>query len=146
MKKVVLISILSFVLLALCGCTAEEQNNMQIKTNKAVTFVNEVNEADLWLLPKTQENLKTTVWGKATAAKVKKGESRKTPLCEGGDGGLYLFRMIDTDSMYYSAGDITLEAGWTMRIYGEDLSSITLEVTDQSGEVKGTYEVFAARL
>lgn len=146
MKKVVLISICALVLLALCSCTAKEQNNMQIKTNKAVTFVNSVQEADIWILPKTEENLKTTMWSTATAKSVKTGESRKTPLCEAGDEGQYIFRMIDTDEMYYSANGIKLEAGWTAEVKGDDLYSITLEVKNADGEVDATYEVFAARL
>ena len=124
----------------------EITNNTEITSNKTVTFINEVNEADVWILPKTEKNLKTTVWGAPTVSKVKKGESRPAPLCEPGNDGLYMFRMIDTDSFFYSANDIILEAGWTLRIKGDDLQSFTVEVTDESGVLKNTYKVFAARL
>ncbi|MEE0958060.1 MAG: hypothetical protein UH734_08285, partial [Ruminococcus sp.] len=114
--------------------------------NKTVTFVNRVNETDLWILPKTEKNLKTTVWGTAAASKVKTGESRQVPLCDPGDGGLYLIRMIDTDSFYYSANDVALEAGWTIEIKQNDTHGATAEVKDENGALKKTYEVFSARL
>ena len=120
------------------------QNTNKIVGN--VTFINEVNDADVWILPQTEENLKTTVWGTATVSQVKTGESRKTPLCEPSEDGLYIFRMIDTDHFYYSANGLTIEAGWTVKIKGEDLHSITIEVTDENGTLQKTYEVFVARL
>ena len=119
---------------------------MEIASNKTVTFINGVKDADVWILPKTEKNLKTTVWGKATVSKVKTGESRQTELPQPGDDGLYILRMIDTDSFFYSADGITLEDGWTIQIKGDDLESVTLEVSDENGALKNTYEVFAARL
>ena len=119
---------------------------MEIANNKTVTFINGVKDADVWILPKTEKNLKTTVWGKATVSKVKTGESRQTVLPQPGDDGLYILRMIDTDSFFYSADGITLEDGWTIQIKGDDLKSVTLEVSDENGALKNTYEVFAARL
>ena len=111
-----------------------------------ITVMNDLQQADIWILPETPENLKTTLWGTATAAKVATGESRQAPLCAPGEGGTYLLRMIDTDSFYYSAGGITLEAGCTLHIKGEDMQNITAEVSNQSGALIGSYEVFAARL
>ena len=119
---------------------------MQPQPDPTVTFINGVMEADVWILPATEQNRKTTVWGTATAAKVQTGERREVPLCEPGDGGLYLLRMIDSEHFFYSAGDITLQAGWTMEVKGADLHSVTLEVTDEHGVLNNTYEVFAARL
>ena len=114
--------------------------------DKAVTFINGARDADIWILPDTQENRKTTLWGTATASKVKTDESRLAPLCEEGDNGRYLLRMIDTDGFYYAADSITLQDGWTLRIYETDVMASTLEVTDGSGVKQGTYEVFCARL
>ncbi len=145
MKKAVLI-VISVLALLLCGCQTKEQNNMNNSDNKTVLFINGVNDADVWILPQTKANLKTTVWGKATASKVKKGESRQAPLCEAGDNGHFLFRMIDTDSFYYSANDLALEADWTLEIKENDSRDITLIVTDKNGELKNKYEVFAAKL
>ena len=140
MKKA-LICLMSMLLL--CGCKA---NHTAPANDKAVTFVNGVTDADVWLLPDTEANRKTTVWGTATLSGVKTDESRQTPLCEAGDGGLYLIRMIDADHIYYSANGVALESGWTVRIAGADLRSVTAEVTDETGALQRTYEVFAASL
>ena len=145
-QKAIWIAVSIITLLLLCSCRAKEQTEMEKPNPQTVTFVNGVQDADVWILPQTAENLKTTLWGTATASKVQTGESREAPLCEPGDDGLYLLRMIDTDHFYYSVNGITLQAGWTMRLAGEDMHSVTLEVTDENGALNGTYKVFAARL
>ena len=119
---------------------------MEITSNKTVIFINGVKDADLWILPKIEENLKTTVWGAATASKIRQGESRRVPLCEPGDDGHYILRMIDTDGFFYSAGDIELESGWTVHIRETDPNTVSVEVIDENGDTQNTYEVFKARL
>lgn len=146
MKKSVFIIVLLLAALLLGGCKEEEQSSMEIKSNKTVTFVNELKEADVWILPQTEKNLKTTVWGTATAAKVKTAESVQAPLCEPGDDGLYIFRMIDSDSFFYSADGIALEDGWSIKIKEPDVMETELEVSDENGVLKNTYKVFSARL
>ena len=146
MKKTALIFICLIAILLLCGCGVREQNSMEITNNKTVAFINDVKDADLWLLPKTEENLKTTVWGAATASKLGQGESRKIPLCEPGADGHYILRMIDTDGFFYSAGGIALRSGWTIHIIENDPHSVSVEVTDENGILQNTYEVFKARL
>ena len=84
---------------------------MPVTYDRTIAMVNSVNEADIWILPKTEENLKTTLWGTATAGKMQLHESREVQLEAPADNGLYIFRMIDTDKMYYSAEDIVIEAG-----------------------------------
>ena len=146
MKKAVFIGVGLLALSLLCGCKSEEPGNAGITGKQTVTQINKVCDADVWILPETEKNRKSTVWGTATAAKVKEGESRIAPLCEPGDDGLYLFRMIDNNQFYYSADGITLQDGWTLQISGDDLRSLAIEVADENGVVISTYEVFAARL
>ena len=146
MKKIVFITVCLLLVLLLGGCKAKEQNNMIIKSDKAVNFINEVKDADIWILPETEENLKTTLWGTATVSKTKAGESVKAPLCEPGDDGYYMFRMIDVDKFYYSANGITLKAGYTLKLKEIDINRVNLEVSDENGELINTYEVFSARL
>ena len=146
----IIIACVIFALL-LCGCGKIKQNETEpespkIETDKKVTFTNDVTEADVWILPETEETLKTTVWGKPAAEKVKNGESRDIPLCEPGDGGKYILRMIDTEGFYYSAGGITLDDGRIIEINGETMDEITLEIKDKNGEIRETYKVFCARL
>ena len=144
MKKAVLIFVCLFMLL-LCGCNLKEQSDMENKSG-TVTVINKVKDADIWILPQTEKNLKTTVWGTATVSKLKTDESRQAPLCEPGDDGLCIFRMIDTDSFYYSANGIKLENGDTLEIKENKEQAFALEVRDENGRVKNTYEMFSARL
>lgn len=146
MKRAVLFLMILFTLWALCSCQAEEQTGTKVTDSRTVICINGVTEADLWILPQTEENLKTTLWGTATLAKVGTGESRPALLPEPGDGGRYLFRMIDTEGFFYSANGVTLEAGWTLEIKGDDAPSVTLEIRDGVGTVRYTYEVCTARL
>lgn len=129
-----------------CCCTTRETDNMETKNIGTVTFINSVSDADVWILADTEANRKTTLWGTATLSKIPKGESREAQLCEPGDEGLYMFRMIDTDKYYYSADHIAIEDGCTVEIKGEELNQITIKVTYGSGAVVSTYEVFAAKL
>ena len=146
MKKAIIIGI-CLTLLLLCSCkTKEEAEPMESQSAQTVHFLNGVKDADVWILPETEANLKTTLWGTATAAGVQQGERREVPLCAPGDGGTYLLRMIDTDHYYYSAGGITLQPGWSMELKGADLHAVTLEVTDENGALHAAYQVFAARL
>ncbi len=150
MKKAVCI-VICILSLLLGGCGKKGRGDPapsapETPDAQTVTFVNEVKDADVWILPHTEENLKTTLWGTATLSKIAAGESRPAPLCEPGDDGLYLLRMIDTDHFYYSANGMLLKAGWTVRVKGDDFRSVTVEVTDETGVLNATYEVFAARL
>lgn len=144
MKKVLLIMVCLLTLL--CGCHTKEQNNVNQTESKTVTFLNGVTDADVWLLPDTPANRKTTVWGKATLPQVKTGESRALALCDPGDDGRYLLRMIDTDGFYYAANGVALAAGWTVQVKEDDAHAVTATVTDETGAVKDTYEVFSAKL
>ncbi len=146
MKQAVLIVACLFTLLLLGSCQTKEPNNMTSNKQGTVTFINEVKDADVWILPDTQANRKTTLWGTATAAKVKTGESRVAPLTEPGDDGLYLFRMIDADRFYYSANGVKLQANWSVTIRADDPHTVTLEVTDETGTLQNTYAVFSAKL
>lgn len=145
MKKTIAVIGCLMLLLLACSCKSKEQNDMGSKTTKTVIFTNAVQEADVWLLPQTEANLKTTVWGTASASGVKTGESRKISVGEPGEEGRYLFRMIDADGYYYSADGLTLEDGWTLQLTGEKPRA-ALEVANEKGESAGTYEVFAAKL
>ena len=146
MRNAVLIFAGLFVILLFAGCGAKQQNNTKTENDKTLAFINKVKDADVWILPETEENLKTTLWGTPTAAKVKAGENRSVSVGEPGGGGKYIFRMIDTEHFYYSANGISLEEGWSIEIKGEDMNEMTLEVSDENGDLKNTYEVFAARL
>ena len=117
-----------------------------MEQNQTVTIINEVRDADVWILSDTEQNRKTTVWGKATAAQVAAGKSRRAELCAPGDGGLYLFRMIDADSFYYSVSEIRLKNGWQLTVSGDELDGVKVTVADENGTVQKEYDAFTARL
>ena len=145
MKKAVFAAACLLILLCFCGCKPKEINQMETTPKETITIINEFKQADVWLLPETEQNLKTTLWGTATASNVQKGESRSVALCEPGENGLYILRMIDTDHGYYAADGIALEAGQTLQLTRQSDVLIAL-CRDKSGKVIGSYEVFHAAL
>ena len=146
MRKTSLIIAGLLILLLICACSGQEETSMEPTIIGSVTLVNNVQDTDVWILPQTEENLKPTLWGAATAAKVKTGESRSVSLCEPGDDGFYLLRMIDTEGFYYSANGLFLEANWTIQIKETDQHSFTADVLNADGSLVATYELFSAKL
>ena len=113
----------------------------------AIVFVNGLQQADVWILPETEKNLKTTVWGTATIAKLDTDGEQRLSLDALGGPGVYILRMIDTHGMYYAVDGIALEDGYTVRISrGEEPPSALVEVTDSGGAAVASYTAFAARL
>ena len=106
MKRAVLVAVCFLFLLLFCGCQKEEQDAAETEKPEtiAVTFVNGVEEANVWILPMTEENLKTTLWGTATA-KTKEGERCRVPLCDPGDDGLYIPHLHDLLLPFALVGD-----------------------------------------
>ena len=76
-----------------------------------ITFQNDVQPARVWILRDTESNRKTSVWGTAMieAEQLKK---RYHPGIPKSDDDKYLFRMIDTDGIYYEADIPTLQDDW----------------------------------
>lgn len=146
MKKAIWLATgLLMLMMLFCGCNTEG-NNMESAKTGTVTVISGLTDADMWILPDTEANRKTSLWGTATAAQVKTGESRPVSLCEPGDGGRYLLRVIDADEFYYSADGVVLQDGWTVTITETDLMSAAAEVADENGVLQHTYDVFMARL
>ena len=141
------------LVLLLCGCRKTEPKPEPAETEPvpddgtSVILVNELTEADFWILPRTEENLKTTTWGKATAADLGENASVRLSLAALGGPGTYIFRAITPKGMYFSADGVELKDGYvlTLKKNGE-IAEWVLEVADADGEPVGTYEVFGARL
>lgn len=147
MRRILPVLLCLVSLVFFCSCnTTKESESMATISDRNITIVNNVYEANIWVLPDTEANRKTTLWGTATAGKVPAGESRQAGIDKPGDNGTYMFRMIDTEHMYYSSENIILEDGWTLEIKGKLNDDLKLEVTDKDGTLKAEYEVFAARL
>ena len=135
------------LLLALCaGCGAGPEPGPAPAEEFDLTVVNELETADIWLLPQTEQNLHTTVWGAATLADLGSGGEGRLSLTALGGPGVYILRGIDENGMYYAADGLTLEAGCALRLTDEEgPDAAALTVTDAAGEA-ASYPLFAARL
>ena len=117
---------------------------MKSESNKtiSVTFINDVEKADIWILPQTKENLKTSLWGTATISKLKPGE-KKTISINDFEEGRYIVRIIDDDKAYYSANDIVLKENYTIRFKTDETKyEAELVTLDQNGEAVSKTEAF----
>ncbi len=94
-RVVLLILILSAVVLFACASesrTSKDTPETEPVETITIGFVNSVQTADVWIIPDTEENRKTTVWGTAS---VKNAEPEKEyPVSiPRNDGDTYLLRM-----------------------------------------------------
>lgn len=121
----------------------ESHNSMVYVPAFRVTFRNEVEEADVWLLPATEENRKTSLWGTPTAGKLGVGKSAEFRLTEDEGAEAWLLRIIDDDQAFYSAQDLMLEDGYTLvfRSEGSKFDAV-LEVLDENGDLVRSEPVF----
>ena len=112
------------------------------RDGEAVTFINDVEKADIWILPQTKENLKTSLWGTATISKLKPGE-KKTISINDFEEGRYIVRIIDDDKAFYSANDIVLKENYTIRFKTDETKyEAELVTLDQNGEAVSKTEAF----
>lgn len=115
-----------------------EKNVAEPGKAASVTFINEVEEADIWILPQTEKILKTTLWGKATIAKLKRGDNKKA-LLNTTENKKYIIRIIDVDSAYYAADDFVLDDNYVIRFYTNDSKyDSALEVFDEKGNISAS--------
>lgn len=122
------------------------RNSMVYVPRRVVTVVNEVEEADVWILPQTEENLKSSVWGTASVGKLGVGEAAELEL-EGSDSSAWIVRIIDADHAYYSVQDLTLEDGYRIVFQSADSKfDAVIQLQDESGAVLSTSEAFVGVL
>ncbi len=145
------------MLLGLFGCGKQEN---EVNTNNSGTelseteaetlkfsFTSRIEEADIWIIPDTQDNRKTTLWGSTTIKALAQDATAEVALSDLSEDGKYLLRVIDHDSMYYSADAIEIPEGCSMELKELDgPMSAELQVFDADGTSFATYEVFMGRL
>ena len=151
MKKLSLFLTIIFIVMVFFGCKADKQNNEQPVSKKQsgeiITVINEIREANIWILPDTQANRKTTLWGAATLPKLELNGTGKVDYAKLGRGEAYLIRIIDSEGIYYSADGVKIGSGYTLRLMnGDEPLSAVLEVTDSEGKAAGEYSLFAGKL
>ena len=143
-----------FLVLTLFACRKQEEAKPE-ETETSTTgemmkirFVNEVEDTDLWILPQTEKNLKTSLWGTATVAMLKKEDAIEVVIEETSDH-LYILRLIDQRGALYSANDFELHDGDTIVFdaIDDDFVRARLTLLDKEGkEVKVAEEVFEGML
>lgn len=128
----------------LFGCAEKKENKTENVIKISVT--DKVSDADIWIIPDTEENRKTTVWGTATVS-TKLSDTKAKTVEITSDTKAYLIRIIDTDETYYSADEVSLyDNGSIIITEYSDTSTVVAEVYDADGELMETYELFSARL
>ncbi len=139
---------MSFVLFSCKESEGEpEMKNETTPLKTCVDFINEIEEADIWIMPQTKENLKTTLWGKATISKLKAGEKTTVYIDSVEDGEKYIIRIIDSDKIYYSANDIVLGDDYTILFDRDSESSQEcITVLDTDGNTVSSSEAFQGAL
>ena len=152
MKTVKIILIAALVLAVglsffACRKTEPAEPGPTEQTGPEITIVNEAVKADFWILPDTEANRKTSLWGTASADDLKAGDKIKLKIGEPGEGGTYLVRVIDADGGFYSADGLTLAEGYTLRLTEEEnLMAARIEVLDENGEMIFSEPAFVGRL
>ena len=122
-------------------------NSMEYIPTVSISFQNEVEEADVWLLPQTEENLKTSLWGTPSAGALEKGASAELALTNPEYAEAWLVRIIDRNKAYYSAQDLQLEDGDTVVFKSEGSKfDAVIELHDASGAVVFSAEAFTGVL
>ncbi len=121
----------------------ESRNSMMYIPQISIRFINSVETADIWILPQTEKNMKTSLWGTATVGGLSKGGEAEVCLTEDYDAKSWLIRIIDDEQAFYSARDVILENGCTI-VFKSDHSKFdaVLEVLDQDGTVISSGEAF----
>lgn len=122
----------------------ESHNSMLAAERESlrVTLVNNVATADFWIMPQTEDNLKSSLWGTATAKALGAGEQRDITLTEPAEQ-LFIVRAIDEDHAYFSVKDVTLGDGYTIRFQTNDSRfDAVIEVLDADGTVLKTQPAF----
>lgn len=161
MTKSTFITLCIMSMLFLCGCTSttEAQINREAPDSgleeevldseleeAAICFLHGIRTADIWILPATKENRETTLWGTPTIGKLAPHEERRLSLKDLGGSGMYLIRAIDEKGMYYAVDDVSLEAGYTLRLEETRPLSAVLVVMDADGASVAADRGFVGRL
>ena len=149
MKRLLFLLICFIIAVSLIGCDKPSSEGKEEGMDSfRVTFINDVEETDVWVLPQTPEILKTSIWGKVTLSKLGVGESAEVELVPIDENSLFIFRAIDTDDALYRQNDIMLKSGYTLKFYSKEdeefdgMLIFLLDVLDEKGNVLSSEEVF----
>lgn len=137
-RLLILISVLLCLFFCSCGAVQGEPDMIpndhgHSKPSISVTFLNNVEEADIWILPQTEDNMNSSLWGTPTVSKMRVGEQKAVTVSDEGTGR-YIVRIIDCDQAIYAASDVVLDDGYTIRFEMEETKyDASITVLDQNG-------------
>ena len=146
MRRTVRCLILFFgviMIFTLFGCGKQKHELHFDRECFRVTFINNVETADVWVLPQTDDNLKSSLWGTASAKSLEVNTQRDITLSKTDESELYIVNIIDADHAYYSAQNIRLDDGYVIRFTTEDSKyDAYIEVLNTDGAVLMKQEAF----
>lgn len=122
--------------------SVSSKNSMMYIPTVYVTLVNDVVTADFWILPQTQENLGTSLWGAPTAS-LGPGQREDLAVTADYESDRFIIRIIDENDTFYSLNDVELESGYSVvfRSEGQAYDAV-LEILDEEGETVRKEEAF----
>ncbi len=121
--------------------SVESHNSMMYIPSLYILASNNSAAADIWVLPQTEENLNTTLWGPVTIH-LAEGEQGGFSLTGAYDGDVFFIRILDEESAFYSVNDVVLHDGDHIRFThdpDETKSDSYIEIVDENGNVVSTY-------
>lgn len=143
MKKKLLIPVCLIICLLLCSCeTWQEQASVNSSQNKTMTisFVNDVEEADVWIVPQTEKMLKSSVWGTPVFSKMKPGKEEACTVSDS-EAGIYMIRIIDSQQALFAANDVFLDNGYSVCFKtGASKYEASIVILDENGKTAALNE------
>ena len=144
-RLLILTSVLLCLLFCSCGAVQGEpdmnpDNQSRPQSSISVTFLNNVEEADIWILPQTEDNLKTSLWGTPTFSKMIIGDQKTCTVSDEGTGR-YIVRIIDCDQAFYAASDVVLNDGYMIRFETDETKyDASITVLNKNGAIVSSNE------
>lgn len=136
MRKILMVLILAGFFVTSC----DKKNENLTGSSISVSFTSQIESADVWIIPNTEENRKTTNLGKAIIPKAVAG-SEYSVLLPDIESHEYILRMIVDNNMYYESGYFWLTSGSTMEVTVQD-NSFTLVTHSADGKTTTRSSVF----
>lgn len=121
--------------------SVESHDSMMYIPSLYILASNDSAAADIWILPQTEENLNTTLWGPVTLH-LDEGEQEGFSLTGAYDGDVFFIRIIDEDSAFYSVNDVVLHDGDHIHFAhdpGGSKFDSYIEIIDDNDNVVSTY-------
>lgn len=147
MKKTLVVLAVLLMVFSMASCGKEKEPKTETIKTCEIGVLNEIPDADVWILPDIETYRKTTSWGTANIAKADSNSKEKIQAIVEDGQGMYLIRIIDADKMFYSADGVAIGEGqYIVLRLGENSMSAFAEVHNADDSLDKEYEMFVGRL